>query len=279
VNNNYIEINLHCSSENAEMLVALIGDFPFDMFEEYDGGVKAYIKQKDYTEDIAVYLGELQDTLDFSFEKNIIEAANWNQPWESNFHPLTIGNFCGIRADFHASLQPIEYELVINPKMAFGTGHHETTHLAIEMMQHLDLKGKKVLDYGGGTGILSILASKLGAKEIIAVDNEVPAYESTIENAEINHVDNITSIYGILDDVKTGDFDVILANINRNVIINSLALMYEKTIPNGIMITSGFLIADHDIIMQSIENQGFSCLEKKTKGDWMCLKLVKNIVQ
>ena len=275
MNNNYVEINLHCSSENAEILVALIGDFPFDMFEEYDGGVKAYIKQKDYTEDITAYLGELQDTLDFSYEKNVIEAANWNQPWEDNFHPLTIGDFCGIRADFHASLQPIEYELIINPKMAFGTGHHETTHLAIELMQHLDLAGKKVLDYGGGTGILSILASKLGAKEIIAVDNEVPAYESTIENAAINQVDNITSIYGILNDVKASGFDIILANINRNVIIGSLDLMYEKLVPNGIMITSGFLVADEQIIMQSIENQGFSCLERRVKGDWMCLKLRK----
>ena len=276
MNNNYIEINLHASSENAEILVALIGDFPFDMFEEYEGGVKAYIKQKDYTEDVEVYLGELQDTFDFSFEKTVIEAENWNQPWESNFHPLKIGDFCGIRADFHESLQPIEYELVINPKMAFGTGHHETTHLAVEMMQHLDLKAKKVLDYGGGTGILSILASKLGAKNIIAVDNEVPAYESTIENAEINNVANITSIYGTLDDVKETSFDVILANINRNVIISSLALMHEKTISKGKMITSGFLIADHDIVMQSIENHGFTCLEKKTKGDWLCLLLVKN---
>ena len=276
MNNNYIEINLHANSENAEMLVALIGDFPFDMFEEYEGGVKAYIKQKDYTEDIEVYLGELQDTLDFSFEKTVIEAANWNQPWESNFHPLKIGDFCGIRADFHESLQPIDYELVINPKMAFGTGHHETTHLAIEMMQHLDLKGKKVLDYGGGTGILSILASKLGAKNIVAVDNEVPAYESTIENAEINNVANITSIYGTLDDVKESNFDVILANINRNVITSSLALMHEKTISKGTMITSGFLIADHDIIMQSIEDHGFTCLEKRMKGDWLCLLLVKN---
>ena len=275
MNNNYIEINLHASSENAEILVALIGDFSFDMFEEYEGGVKAYIKQKDYTEDIEAYLGELQDTLDFSFEKTVIEAANWNQPWESNFHPLKIGDFCGIRADFHESLQPIEYELVINPKMAFGTGHHETTHLAIEMMQYLDFKEKKVLDYGGGTGILSILASKLGAKNIIAVDNEVPAYESTIENAAINNVANITSIYGILDDVKESNFDVILANINRNVITSSLALMHEKTISKGTMITSGFLIADHDIVMQSVENHGFTCLDKRIKGDWLCLLLVK----
>lgn len=187
MNNDYIEIDIKTSEETAEMLMALLGDLPFEMFEENSEGVKAYIKKKDYSEDIDAYLSELQDAIDFSFEKNEIEGQNWNEVWESNFHPLRIGDFCGIRATFHESLQPIEHELIINPKMAFGTGHHETTHLMIEAMQHLDLKGKTVLDYGCGTGILSFLAKKLGAGVLEAIDNDYPAYESTVENAEINN--------------------------------------------------------------------------------------------
>jgi ribosomal protein L11 methyltransferase len=275
LNNDYIEVNLSAEAEIAEILTALIADFPFEMFEEYEGGTKAYIRARDYTEDIDNYLDELQDSMNFSYQKKTIVSENWNNEWEKNFHPLTIGTFCGIRADFHEPLQNVDYELVINPKMAFGTGHHETTHLAIEMMELLELKDKKVLDYGAGTGVLSILASKLLAKEIVAVDNEVPAYESTVENSEINDVHNVTSIYGTLDSVLENDFDIILANINRNVITNSLEAMNKKTKMNGLAVISGFLIVDHDIIVESIVKNGYQILEKKTRNDWFCMKIQK----
>jgi ribosomal protein L11 methyltransferase len=275
MNNDYIEIDIKTSEETAEILMALLGDLPFEMFEENSEGVKAYVKKKDYSEEIDAYLAELQDSIDFSFEKNEIEGQNWNEVWESNFHPLRIGDFCGIRATFHDSLQPIEYELIINPKMAFGTGHHETTHLMIEAMQFLDIKGKTVLDYGCGTGILSFLAKKLGAGELEAIDNDYPAYESTVENAEINDTPLEKIKLGTLDDVEGSDFEIILANINRNVITASLSGLYQKLKKGGTLVTTGFLDADEAIMLEEFAKNNFTVLEKTARGYWICFKLTK----
>jgi ribosomal protein L11 methyltransferase len=275
MNNDYIEIDIKTSEETAEILMALLGDLPFEMFEENSEGVKAYVKKKDYSEDIDAYLAELQDSIDFSFEKNEIEGQNWNEVWESNFHPLRIGDFCGIRATFHDSLQPIEHELIINPKMAFGTGHHETTHLMIEAMQFLDIKGKTVLDYGCGTGILSFLAKKLGAGELEAIDNDYPAYESTVENAEINDTPLEKIKLGTLDEVEGTDFEIILANINRNVITASLLGLYQKLKKGGTLVTTGFLDADEAIMLEEFAKNNFTVLDKTARGYWICFKLTK----
>jgi ribosomal protein L11 methyltransferase len=275
MNNDYIEIDIKTSEETAEILMALLGDLPFEMFEENSEGVKAYVKKKDYSEEIDAYLAELQDSIDFSFEKNEIEGQNWNEVWESNFHPLRIGDFCGIRATFHDSLQPIEHELIINPKMAFGTGHHETTHLMIEAMQFLDIKGKTVLDYGCGTGILSFLAKKLGAGELEAIDNDYPAYESTVENAEINNTPLEKIKLGTLDEVEGTDFEIILANINRNVITASLSGLYQKLKKGGTLVTTGFLDADEVIMLEEFAKNNFTVLEKTARGYWICFKLTK----
>ncbi len=275
MSNDYIEIDIKTSAETAEILMALLSDLPFEMFEENPEGVKAYVKKRDYSEDIDNYLAELQDSIEFSFEKNQIESQNWNEVWESNFHPLRIGDFCGIRATFHDSLQPIEHELIINPKMAFGTGHHETTHLVIEAMQYLDLKGKTVLDYGCGTGILSFLAKKLGTGALEAIDNDYPAYESTVENSEINNTPLEKIKLGTLDDVEGTDFEIILANINRNVIIASLSGLYEKLKKGGTLITTGFLDTDETVMLEEFAKNNFTILEKTTRGYWICFKLTK----
>jgi ribosomal protein L11 methyltransferase len=273
--NDYIEIDLFATTETAEILMALLADFSFEMFEENDNGVKAYIKKVNYSEDIDAYLSELQDSIDFTFEKNTIVSQNWNEVWESNFHPLRIGNFCGIRATFHESLQPIDYELIINPKMAFGTGHHETTHLMIEAMQHLDFDNKTVLDYGCGTGILSFLAKKLHAGRLVAVDNEYPAYESTLENAELNHTPLEKVIFGTLEEVEEDNFEIILANINRNVITASLSGLYKKLAKHGALVTTGFLADDEPIMLAEFQKNNFTVIEKTQRGYWICFKLKK----
>lgn len=252
-----------------------MSELPFDTFEETENGINAYIKKNDFNEDVENQLVELSNTFNFEYSIDEIIGQNWNEVWESNFNPIIIGEFCGIRADFHATIANVEHEIVINPKMAFGTGHHETTHMMIEMMQKIDFQSKRVFDYGCGTGILAIMAGKLGATEIVGVDNEYPAYESTIENSEINGVPFIKSIFGTLKDVNDSDFDVILANINRNIIINSLDVLIEKLKPNGIMMMSGFLKEDESFMRNAIEMKGLNYIETKQKGNWVCMRVEK----
>lgn len=259
----------------SEVIIALLGELPFDTFEEVNDGVLAYVKESDFSESLEAEIVALGENLNFSYSKTHIEAQNWNEVWESNFEIIVIEDFCGIRADFHAPIEGVKYELVIHPKMAFGTGHHETTHEVILAMRDIDFGGKRVFDYGCGTGILAIMAGKLGAKEMIGVDNEFPAYESTIENAATNQVPNVTSIFGTLKDVSQGDFDVILANINRNIIVSSLPTLYEKLNTGGIILMSGFLKEDENHVRNAIEAIGLTYLQTRQRGNWICMKAVK----
>ena len=165
----------------------------------------------------------------------------------------------------------IDHELLINPKMAFGTGHHETTFLMMQRMADINFQGKKVLDYGCGTGILAILASKLGANPIDAVDIEEPSYHNTIENAQFNKVENINSIWGTLDHITASNYDIILANINRHVILNSLETLFEKLTINGHLLLSGILEEDGDLVLAAAKNAGFYMYQKHQRGNWLCL--------
>jgi ribosomal protein L11 methyltransferase len=275
LNNNYICIQVSTSNEMSEVLIALLGELPFDTFEENASGFNAYIKTADYNAEVKAEIKTLQNNFGFSFSEEEIEAQNWNEVWESNFHPIEIDDFCGIRADFHQPMQHLMHEIVINPKMAFGTGHHETTHMMIQTMRDMDFQEKKVFDYGCGTGILAIMAGKLGATELIGVDNEYPAYESTIENAELNGIPHIKSIFGTLNDVKESGFDVILANINRNIIVNSLATLYEKLNPNAYILLSGFLKEDEDHMKNALAQQQLEFVGMRQRGNWICIKAKK----
>ena len=208
--------------ERVEILTAILSELPFDTFEETETGLKAYMPEKEWTQSVENEVITLSEDFDFTFDKTFIPYQNWNAVWESNFQPIQVDDFVAVRADFHPNTEGVEFDLIVNPKMAFGTGHHETTFMMLQQMRSMDFKGKKVLDYGCGTGILAILASKLGAIDLEAVDIEPPSYENTIENCTINNVDNVKAICGVLDDVPSRNFDIILANINRNIIIDSL---------------------------------------------------------
>ena len=236
----YFQIKTTCDLDLTEILIALFSQFPFDTFEENETGFSSYIPSDSWTDDIEKGIIGIKQNFDFRVEKNFIPYQNWNEIWESNFHPILVGNFCGIRADFHEPLQQVKHEIVINPKMAFGTGHHETTFMVMSLMEEMDFAEKMVFDYGCGTGILAILASQLGAKNIDAVDIEQPSYENTVENAEINSISNIQPYLGTLTAVEKGDYDIILANINRNVILDSLPALFIKLKKGGILVVSGF---------------------------------------
>ena len=262
------------SEEQNEILIAILSDLPFDTFEETPTGVKAYVPESDWNAGIEQQLTELSHDFAFSFEKTFIPYQNWNVIWESNFQPIQVDDFVGLRADFHPPTEGVKFDLVINPKMAFGTGHHETTYMVMQLMRDVDFVGKKVMDYGCGTGILAILASKLGATDLEAVDIEVASFDNTIENCAINDVHNVQPFCGRLDAIPSSDFDVILANINRNVILYSLPDLKKRLKKGGILLISGFLKTDEQILLDATAKEGFSHQETKQKGNWISMKLI-----
>lgn len=272
---NYWQYRITTEARYVEILQAFLSELPFDTFEEIEGGFNAYLPEQSSDDPIEAQLQEIQAQFPFEYEKTEIEPRNWNAEWESNFQPVKVNQFCGIRADFHPKMTDVKYEIIINPKMAFGTGHHETTYMMIQAMRELSFKGAKVLDYGTGTGILAILASKLGAFIIDAVDIEWEAYDSTLENAQINNVDNIQVYHGTLDNILDSGYDIVLANINRNVILDSLAVLAEKIKRNGVLLLSGILKEDAPILETFADDFRFTVDERYYKGDWACLKLLK----
>jgi ribosomal protein L11 methyltransferase len=261
------------SIENNEILTVYLGELPFETFEDTDMGLKAYIQEKELTDKVEKKVARLGKKHGFSFSKTFIAYQNWNVLWESNFEPIQVDDFVGLRADFHPPTEGVQFDLVINPKMAFGTGHHETTYMMMQLMRDVDFKGKRVLDYGCGTGILAILASKLEASTIEAVDIEFPAYENTIENCTINNVENIKAVFGQLTDIESSDFDIILANINRNVILDSLDSLKNKLNTGGILLISGFLIEDENVLVEALKKHNFTIKNKLHKRIWLCMRL------
>ena len=256
-----------------DLIINSLGEIGFDTFEETESGFKAYIiadqfDQKQFDEVLHLYANEIG----FTWEANLIAQKNWNQVWESNFEPLEIGS-CYVRATFHSPRPDFLYEIVIDPKMAFGTGHHETTSMMMELMQDEDFTGKRVLDMGCGTGILAILASLLGAEHITAIDFDPLCYESTLENAQLNNVNNIGAICGSKEVIPAGDYDIILANINRNILLDQLPEYQAHLKEDGTLFMSGFYdVQDMEIIASSAASLGLSFVTKQKKKDWVAAK-------
>ena len=271
----YYKYQINCPPELSEIIIAFLGELAFDTFQEVPIGLEAFISLKNHNESIEQEVVALSTRFDFQFEKELIKAQNWNEVWESNFQPIKVDDFCNIRAEFHTPDPTVQYEIIINPKMAFGTGHHATTFMMIEHMRDLDFKNQNVLDFGCGTGILAILGARLGARSIEAVDIELASYENTLENATINGVSVIKSVHGTLEAVKGDRFDIILANINRNVILDSLSSLYKMLVKNGKLIASGFIEKDTEILTEASKKHGFSLLKTKNKDNWISVVLEK----
>ena len=259
-----------------EALLGLLSDLPFEAFEETESGITAYLPENVVPSSLDHQLADLYSILAFAYKVEAMENVNWNAVWESNFEPVRVKDFCGVRASFHPTFEPaVEHEIVIDPKMAFGTGHHATTHLVIAMMQNMELHGHHVLDYGCGTGILAILASRLGAAKLDAVDIELPSYENTIENLKINQINNVSVFHGTLDVVPVGSYQTILANINRNVILQSLEALYSRLPSGGRLIISGFLKEDEEKMSEAIKSHGFELFRTAEKDQWIGMELVR----
>ncbi len=258
---NYTQIGFKLtpdSQENREILVAMLENLPFESFDETEEKLMGYIPGEDF--DINE-IDQVTELLPFSIEKEleIIPDKNWNEVWEKNyFKPLIIDGHCLIRAPFHTDYPKAEFELIIEPKMAFGTGNHETTTLVSNKILNFDLTGKTVLDMGCGTGILGMLASLKGALSVTAIDIDSWSYESTLENAKINHITNLEAFLGDAALLKEQQFDVIFANIHKNVILNDLPRYFEVLKPAGIIFLSGFYTHDMPDIKQKAESVGFA---------------------
>lgn len=266
----YIQILFsEISAENKEIMIAELAAAGFEGFEETEQSLKAFIPRNLYDEQL---FQSIISPLHLTWSKEIIKETNWNAVWESNFAPVIINSFCAIRASFHAPIKEVKHEIIITPKMSFGTGHHATTFMMIEQMSKLDLTGKAVFDFGTGTGVLAILAEKMGAGKITAVDNDDWSIENASENITQNHCNNIRLQKA--GQVLTGKkYDIILANINKNVILDNMVSLSESLSVNGILVLSGLLKQDEKDIIQSAKNQGLSSKLTTERNNWICIKL------
>ena len=260
-----------------DLLINALGEIGFDTFEEVEFGFKAYIRSADFDEVLLLEtLLPYQEMFTFSYDITLIPQKNWNEVWESNFEPLIIGGQVFVRATFHEPRPEFKYEIIIDPKMAFGTGHHQTTAMMLQLMLENEFAGKKVLDMGCGTGILAIMAAKLGAAAIIAIDYDPLCYESTLENAQLNHIGNIKAVCGSKEAIPAEQFDTILANINRNILLDQMPRYSEVLKPEGEIYFSGFYEKpDLDIITDEARKYGLKYITHKTDKDWVAAKFVK----
>jgi ribosomal protein L11 methyltransferase len=268
---NYIQITFcNIQSEQQEWLIAHLADADFEGFEESENELKAFIPQEAYDRSLLL---AVVSKYKLSYTEQSIEAQNWNAVWESNFQPVVVDDFVTVRAGFHEPAKGVAHEIIITPKMSFGTGHHATTFMMLQQMRGIDFQGKTVLDFGTGTGILAILAQKLGAKKIIAIDYD----EWSIENAGENIVRNQCAMIEL---VKTNSalmdqlFDVILANINKNVILDNMQVLSRQLIKKGKLLLSGLLKEDEPAIRKAAEEQLMVFGGKTEKDNWLCIKFI-----
>ena len=265
----YYAIDFVASEEQTEVINALFLE-DFEAVEFTDTGFSGYFLKGETPDSLLPKLKDLQSAYEFTFSVREIEEQNWNAQWEAGFRPVEISDFCRIFADFHQKKPGFVHEILINPKMAFGTGHHETTHMMIQAMEHLSMEGK-IWDFGTGTGILAILARKMGAPSgIIANDIEAPAIESSRENMVINGVNGIDFRLGGIDIVPETGFDLVLANINRNVILASLEPLVDSLKAGGQVLFSGIMKHDYQMVKDKCQNLGLVEQMYLELNNWVC---------
>ena len=256
---------------NREILIAELGQNGYESFTENAGGIDAFIISTDFSEEVLYHLPTINLAgFQVSFAFETIPDQNWNEVWEKNyFQPLIVANRCVIRAPFHNDFPKAEYEIVIEPGMAFGTGNHETTSLMISEILNQDLTGKTVLDMGCGTGILSILASKRGALKVTGIDIDSWAINSSIENARLNQVTNPEIIQGGAEAIPTAKYDFIYANIQRNILLNDMHLYFKSLKNNGELIMSGFYLEDLNSIKDRANELGLQFVRYSESDQWV----------
>ncbi|MAQ69875.1 MAG: 50S ribosomal protein L11 methyltransferase [Flavobacteriales bacterium] len=268
----YLELifnTINNSPHQKELLIAKLYQSGFDSFEEAETVLKAFVPLMGF--DLNTLKSQLADTKFEILEINQVSQKNWNSIWESSFEPVVISDDCQIRATFHEVNKEGEFDILLDPKMAFGTGHHDTTFLMMQSLLSMNLEKKTVLDVGCGTSILSILAEKKSALSICAIDVDKEAYSNSLENIKLNNCNRVSvshmDVFG-LDDTF---FDVVLANINRNVLLSEMREYVMRLSKGGLLVLSGFFDSDFDKINNCVLELGLILCSRKSKNKWQCL--------
>ncbi len=243
--------------------------------EEGELHLSIYITEQG-VEEAEPYIKEVCDNFDTSYEKTILENKNWNEQWERSFQPLLIDDFVLVRATFHPENRAVEHEIIIEPKMSFGTGHHPTTAQMMQQMRLLDFKGKKVLDCGSGTGILAVLAEKMGASSCIALDNDTWCYENCRENIVLNSASVVQPVLGEINQFLGDTFDSVLANIHRNFLLEYMDVLASILKKDGCLLISGFYSEDAKLILDKAMSYGLSATYRTSSNNWDCILLKKS---
>ena len=274
----YIAYDFNVSPKDpvTEMLIAQLGHIGFESFVENERGVIAYIQKKDWNSNKVEDLYLLNSNeFDITFKYSEIEQTNWNKEWEKNFNPIQVNGQVSIRAPFHDN-PSLNFDIVIEPKMSFGTGHHETTHMMVQHLLALDLKNKKVLDMGCGTGILAIFAEMKGAQPTDAIDIDSWCYQNSLENVQRNGCKYITVLEGDSSLLKGKEYDVVIANINRNILLSDMKIYTDCLREKGVLLLSGFYKEDISIIESEVIKHGLVLDKMIQKNNWVALKYMKS---
>jgi ribosomal protein L11 methyltransferase len=272
----YIQVSITCLEEYREILIAELAAVGFDSFLETDSGLEAYVPQDlfaraSFDEVIATY----REPAALTVVEGILPKVNWNEEWEKNYDPIEVDKLVYVRASFHAPQPGFQYEIVINPKMSFGTGHHATTFQLLSMQGKIDHQGKRVLDVGSGTGILAIMAHLLGAKQVEAFDIDSWCVDNGNENFDLNGVSTRMGLGTIREVNPQGPYELILANINKNVLLDELAIYSGLLTSQGLLLLSGFYSEDIADLVQAASAQGLTLTMQTTKDNWAALCLQK----
>lgn len=279
---NYIEVAFTCQRIEGWQQDLLINDLAaegYDTFEETDGGFNAFIPEPNFNPAVLeTLLLQLSEDIQLTYEVINVAHQNWNKIWEDNFQPLTVGDACYVRATFHESkADDYRVEIVIDPKMAFGTGHHQTTSLMMEFLLEEEFEGKKVLDMGCGTGILGILALKLGAESVLAIDNDPVCCESSLENAKLNQVEALTVICGDKQSIPNQTYATVIANINRNILLDQLPSYAQAIEKGGTLFMSGFYEGeDLEMLKTKANSLGLEYVNCKIRDRWTAAKFIRH---
>lgn len=261
----------------SDILVAELSELGYESFTETDEGLNAYIPEPDFIEESLYHLYIIQNRPgDISFSYHTIEDKNWNAVWESDYNPVIFEGKCAVIAPFHDKIDSVELNIVIEPKMSFGTAHHETTSLMINLVYDNPPVNKKVLDMGCGTGVLAILASKLGAASVEAIDNDEWAFKNASENISKNNLNNVSVYLGDAGLLAGKVYDTIIANINKNILMRDIPAYSEALIHNGKLLLSGFFTSDNQDILTVCKHNGLNLIESTNMNSWSALIVEKS---